>query len=65
MERVLSGEFPRAVEEHQSLKDERIDTIIMGLRLSNGLSRKEFGQRFGHPFEDFYKKEISLWLVRG
>ena len=65
MERVLSGEFPRAVEEHQTLKDERIDTIIMGLRLSNGLSRKEFGQRFGHPFEDFYKKEISFMVGEG
>lgn len=65
IEKVCSGEPPRVFEEHQSLKDECIDTIIMGLRLTKGLSRKGFQQRFGHPFENFYKKELSFMVAEG
>ncbi|MDD2360432.1 MAG: radical SAM family heme chaperone HemW [Syntrophaceticus schinkii] len=65
LERVLSGELPRVFEEHQSQRDELIDTIIMGLRLSKGLSRKDFEQRFGHPFEDFYKQQLSIMVGEG
>lgn len=65
MERVWSREFPRVFEEEQSLKDERIDTIIMGFRLTRGLSRQGFQQRFGYPFEDIYKKELSVMVEEG
>lgn len=65
IEKVCSGEPPRVFEEHQSFKDECIDTIIMGLRLTKGLSRKGFQQRFGHPFENFYKKELSFMVAEG
>jgi oxygen-independent coproporphyrinogen-3 oxidase len=37
----------------------------MGLRLTKGLSRKGFQQRFGHPFENFYKKELSFMVAEG
>lgn len=65
IEKVKSGELPRAFEEHQTLREERIDTIIMGLRLTKGLSRKGFEQRFGSPFEHFYVKELSTLVQDG
>ncbi|HBI27685.1 MAG TPA: coproporphyrinogen III oxidase [Peptococcaceae bacterium] len=65
MNRVEGGEFPRVFEERQSDLDERVCTIIMGLRLTKGLSRKGFIMRFGRPFEDFYGKELSLLVGEG
>lgn len=65
MERVEGGEFPRVFEERQSELDERLYTIIMGLRLTKGLSRQCFTMRFGRPFESFYGQELSLLVDEG
>lgn len=65
MKRVEDGEFPHVFEEKQSDLDERVCTIIMGLRLTEGLSRKCFTMRFGRPFEDFYGKELSSLVDEG
>jgi len=65
IKKVFCGEFPWAYEEHQPDRDERIDTVIMGLRLSEGLSRQGFRERFGRPFEDFYGKELSMMVGEG
>jgi oxygen-independent coproporphyrinogen-3 oxidase len=65
MNRVEGGAFPRVFEEKQSDIDELVCTIIMGLRLTKGLSRKCFAMRFGRSFEDFYGKELSLLVDEG
>jgi oxygen-independent coproporphyrinogen-3 oxidase len=63
MAKVEQDQLPRAWEEDQTPEQERVDTVIMGLRLTAGLSRKEFQNRFGCPFEDFYGDQL-LFLVQ-
>lgn len=65
MKRVDQNQLPRAWEEQQTLEQERIDTVIMGLRLTRGLTRKGFQERFGRPFEDFYGEELSFLVQEG
>lgn len=65
IESLEKGEFPRAFEERQSVKDEVIDTIIMGLRLTRGISRQGFTDRFGTPFEVLYENEFKELLDKG
>ena len=62
---VEKGEFPRAFEEHQTQKEEMIDTIIMGLRLTKGISRLDFTMRFGCSFESLYEKELKKMVEDG
>ncbi len=57
--KVSSGELPRLFEEKQTAEQERVDTIIMGLRLTKGLSKKDFQKRFGFPFEYLYQEELT------
>ncbi|KAF0134059.1 MAG: oxygen-independent coproporphyrinogen III oxidase [Candidatus Saganbacteria bacterium] len=40
-------------------RDEISETIMMNLRLLDGLSKKEFKERFGKDIEELYKKEID------
>lgn len=65
IEMVEKGEFPRAFEEHQTQKEEMIDTIIMGLRLTKGISRLDFTMRFGYSFESLYEKELKKMVEDG
>jgi oxygen-independent coproporphyrinogen-3 oxidase len=57
---VARGERPRAWEENQTPEQERADTVMMGLRLTGGLDRLAFQQRFGHPFEFFYGSQLAI-----
>jgi len=65
IEMVEKGEFPRAFEEHQTQKEEMVDTIIMGLRLTKGLSRLDFTRRFGCSFESLYEKQLRKMVEDG
>ncbi len=65
IEMVEKGEFPRAFEEQQSPKEEMVDTIIMGLRLTKGLSRPDFTRRFGCSFESLYEKVLKKLVDDG
>jgi oxygen-independent coproporphyrinogen-3 oxidase len=56
---VDGGELPRAWEELQTPEQERADTVMMGLRLTAGLNRKDFEARFGQPFEFFYGEQLA------
>jgi oxygen-independent coproporphyrinogen-3 oxidase len=57
---VERGELPRAWKELQTSEQERADTVMMGLRLTGGLERKAFEERFGDPFEFFYGSQLDL-----
>lgn len=61
----LFGRLPRAWEERQTPERERSDTVIMGLRLTRGISRLEFHLRFGCAFEDIYGGELALLKQEG
>jgi oxygen-independent coproporphyrinogen-3 oxidase len=65
MEDVDREALPRAAEEPRSVEVERTDTIIMGLRLTEGLSRSAFKSRFGADFESLYNHQLSTLVSDG
>lgn len=65
VELLEQGRFPRALEEHQTPEQERTDTVIMGLRLTRGLSRRKFAERFGCSFEELYGDELAALIDEG
>lgn len=65
IESSLQGKLPRAQEEHQTPEQERTDTIIMGLRLTRGLSRSAFRNRFGYSFEDVFGEQLAILEQEG
>ena len=44
--------------EYISTDVERFETIMMGLRLAEGVNKKEFLQRFGKPIDFYYRDAI-------
>lgn len=62
---ISKGELPRAWEERQTPEQERLDTIIMGMRLRRGLSRKVFQQRFQISFDQLYGTQLEEMKRQG
>lgn len=62
---LARGELPRAREERQTPEQERADTVMMGLRLTGGLDRSDFQERFGQPFEFFYGGQLAAMTGDG
>jgi oxygen-independent coproporphyrinogen-3 oxidase len=62
---VAQGKLPRAWEEHQTPEQERLDTIIMGMRLKKGLSRKVFQQRFQISLDQLYGAQLEELKKQG
>jgi oxygen-independent coproporphyrinogen-3 oxidase len=46
-------------------EEERFDTLMLGLRLVNGINKAEFVKRFGHDINFFYKKQIDDLKTQG
>lgn len=61
----LSGRLPRAWEERQTPERDRSDTVIMGLRLTRGISCSEFRRRFGCSLEDVFGGELAVLKQEG
>ncbi len=51
---VEAGRRPVAVEEPHSLDDEMVDTVLMGLRLTRGMSLAAFRGRFGRDVSEVF-----------
>jgi len=45
--------------------EERFDTLMLGLRLTKGVDKTEFEERFGHDINFFYKEKIDGLMVQG
>lgn len=54
IEKIQKGESPIEFEESISKEDEKFETIMLGLRLMQGVSKKEFFIRFGEKLESCY-----------
>lgn len=54
-------EFTARVED----KDERFDTLMLGLRLIKGVDKTEFKERFGHDINFFYEEKIKSLKAQG
>ncbi len=62
-ERYRAGE--QEVQEVLSQKDEIEEFMIMGFRLSDGISEKEFFRRFSVPVESVYQSQLEKFKKGG
>ncbi len=53
---IDNKKFPRSYDVINSKKDELVETLFMGLRLSNGLIISEMRERFGEDFDLYFSK---------
>ena len=63
LQEYLRGSFPRLDQERLSLQARMEETMFLGLRLTRGVSIKEFNIQFGCSIWDVYGK-VSAKLTR-
>jgi len=61
----INGKYHMNNAEKLTLKDKIEEFMIMGLRMTKGISKKEFFHRFGMEPEQVYKKELERFLNTG
>lgn len=62
---LACGELPRAVDD-SGLEQRMTEAILLGLRMSKGISRSEFSRRFGQPVEgQLNRKQYDLFVESG
>lgn len=61
----LSGRYSGGIAEKIEGKDAISEFIIMGLRKTAGIEKKEFKKRFGKEIGELYKKEIEKFKRAG
>ena len=62
---LLKGERPLDVD-HSGLEQRMTEAIMLGLRTSRGINRRQFASRFGHPLEDrLDRKQYDLFVESG
>lgn len=62
---IKAGERPVEREESLSREDKIIETMILGLRLKEGISTLEFEERFGEPLHNIYNEELKKLNKQG
>jgi oxygen-independent coproporphyrinogen-3 oxidase len=59
------GEQMRAFTAKVDAQEERFDTLMLGLRLVNGIDKAKFESRFGHDINFFYRRQIDDLKTQG
>ncbi|ADL12143.1 radical SAM family heme chaperone HemW [Acetohalobium arabaticum] len=62
---IKDGEKPVEIEESLSREDKIIETMILGLRLKEGISTLEFEERFGESVHNIYNEELKKLNKQG
>ncbi len=62
---INAGQFPEVEEEILDLRGQAGETMMLGLRLREGVSFTEFHHRFGVSIWDFWEKEITNFINQG
>jgi len=65
MKLISTGMSAAAYVEKLDAKDALGETIMLGLRMLDGVSLKRLNERFGLRVEDLYSREISDFVERG
>ncbi len=61
----IGGEDITAERERISNSDAMAEYVMLGLRLSRGISRAEFSERFGRTLDDLYGDALSRYVPMG
>lgn len=59
------GGTAKAFRSDVSIDEERFDTMMLGLRLTKGIGKTEFKERFGQNLNFFYKSQIDILKAQG
>jgi len=62
---VLDGRSPRTEEERRSDEQRARETAMLELRLTAGIDRRRFEQRYGHDPVEFFAEPVSRHGQRG
>lgn len=62
---AISGQVPQETLEVLNEADMVQETLIMGLRLMEGISLSDFTRRFGRPVTDYYSQVIDEAIAEG
>lgn len=65
LSQYLNGKFSSGEKSVLTLEDKIEEFMIMGLRMTRGVSKDEFYKRFGLRIENVYKNEISKFIDYG
>lgn len=57
-EKLSAGILPQCREEKSDLENEMSETVFLGLRLLEGLDKREFSRRFGKEVDEVYGDRI-------
>ena len=63
--RYLSGDYGREVLETLDVMDRRAEFMILGLRMTKGVSESEFQARFRRSFDQVFGEEIDALMREG
>ena len=58
------GGKPIADFEQLTGRDEKAETIILGLRKRDGIRKEDYGRRFGESIEDEFEDVLDKWIGR-
>ncbi|MBU0616581.1 MAG: radical SAM family heme chaperone HemW [Planctomycetes bacterium] len=62
---VAAGRSPRAEEERRSAEQRARETAMLELRLTEGIDRRRFEQRYGHDPVEFFAEAVRRHSGRG
>lgn len=62
---VAAGRSPRAEEERRSAEQRARETAMLELRLTEGIDRRRFEQRYGHDPVEFFAEAVRRHGERG
>jgi oxygen-independent coproporphyrinogen-3 oxidase len=65
LKKYLAGDFAPRDLEYLTLRDRQAEFMILGLRLTRGVSLQEFQERFGVRLTDIYGALISKYTGQG
>lgn len=64
--RALKDNVRPSIVDRSSTEERMVEAVMLGLRMTRGIDRRKFAERFGHRLEDqFDRKQYDLFVESG